>query len=195
MSTYTYSLSVDFTTNAIDTDQFTTQVNDSSITISLNGIEVEGDVVRIIFASALSGAEQTTLDALVTAHIPISDAGSLDPTGSAITMMTLVNEVSPTGSSYIEVGRFTWDDTRYINFRSGIVIFKSRITGVSGIDIQVWDNDNSFELGMFTSSTSEFGTFTFINPSTDAEILIRVRRTTQVGSRPYIDSLSTQFIN
>nr|QBK89447.1 MAG: hypothetical protein LCMiAC02_05420 [Mimivirus LCMiAC02] len=69
---YTKSLSSDFSSN-LNSSQFHIEVDgDGGITPNILGVNVTGDVVDIIFDAALSGAEQTTLDGLITAHTPVT---------------------------------------------------------------------------------------------------------------------------
>ena len=194
MSSYVYSLIIDFPVNQIDTNQFHNEVIAASLTPNLIGIEINGDSVTIIFDAPLSGAEQTTLNAIVAAHIPVSDTGSIQPTGAVVNKESIINEVSPTRTTYTEVARMVWDNTRYINFRDAVCVFNSNIPGTSGIDIQIYDLANALELGTTLSSTTEYNRFSFNIPITNTEILVRLRRTSNIGSRPIINSLSLQFI-
>ncbi len=67
---YTKSLSSDFS-SSLNSSQFHIEVDgDGGITPNILGVNVTGDVVDIVFDAALSGAEQTTLDGLITAHVP-----------------------------------------------------------------------------------------------------------------------------
>lgn len=69
-STYNYSYSVDFGGN-LNTAQFHSEVEaDGGITPSLIEIKIDGDDVDVVFNSALSGGEETTLTNLVAAHSP-----------------------------------------------------------------------------------------------------------------------------
>lgn len=72
-TTYTKSLSGDFS-NGLKAGQFHSEVY-SDVEISPNLIQVieTGDVIEIIFDNALDVGEQTTLDVLITNHVPSSD--------------------------------------------------------------------------------------------------------------------------
>lgn len=68
--TETYSKSVDFP-NGIAPGQLTDEINnDPSITTTLLRIDIEGDVVDIIFVSNISPSEKTALDSVVANHVP-----------------------------------------------------------------------------------------------------------------------------
>lgn len=72
-STYTYSKTSDFG-DAIDTSLMHMEVaDDSQITTPFLGIHIGGDVVNFLFGSAISGAEETQLNALIAAHTPNND--------------------------------------------------------------------------------------------------------------------------
>lgn len=76
-TTYTYTISVDFT-NGVDPGQLHSEINaNGTIVTTLNQVEAVGDTCNINFVSALSGAEQTALDAVVAAHNPLPTASSV----------------------------------------------------------------------------------------------------------------------
>ena len=195
MTTYNYSLSGDFPTGAILVGQFQDEIlAEAGITVTLIGVEVDGDDVDVIFTGPLSGPEVLLLDAVVAAHIPGSTAGSVNPTGAIVSIFTLINRCSPTSNSYVDVGRVVWNATRYANFTEGTCVFTTNI-GSGAIDIQIWDSVNAVELGTVNSFVSENGTFTVDNPESDTEIFIRVRRSVLTGTVPTLDTLTLQFLN
>lgn len=59
---YPYSLSADFPGGAIDSTNLVNEIAASSIATGLNRIDVTGNSVSIVFASALSAGDKTTLD-------------------------------------------------------------------------------------------------------------------------------------
>ena len=194
-TTYNYSLSGDFTTGNILVGQFQDEIlAETGITTTLIGVEVDGDDVDVIFAGTLSGAEVILLDAVVAAHIPGSSSGAVSPTGAIVSIFTLINKCSPTSDSYVSVGRFVWNATRYANFTEGTCVFTSIITDTA-IDIQIWDDDNSTELGAVNSFISENNTFSIDNPESDTEIFIRIKRSALSGTNPVLQTLTVQFLN
>lgn len=62
VTTYNYSLANDFPGGAINVDALQIAIKESTIVTVLQGISVNGDVISITFAAALSGADKTTLD-------------------------------------------------------------------------------------------------------------------------------------
>lgn len=65
---YAYSIASDTENAKVDSPKLVTEITNSSITISLTRIDTSGDDLSIIFDSAISGGEETTLDGLVAAH-------------------------------------------------------------------------------------------------------------------------------
>ena len=70
-TTYTKSLATDFG-GTINTDQLTTEIVGAAIAPNLVFITVDGDDVDIRFDDALSAGEQTTLDNVISAHVPVT---------------------------------------------------------------------------------------------------------------------------
>jgi hypothetical protein len=65
---YTYSISNDTANGAVNPTTLTTEIQQSTIVVALDGIETGDDVLDIWFKDPLSGADQTTLTAVVAAH-------------------------------------------------------------------------------------------------------------------------------
>lgn len=61
-TTYTYSLANDFPGGQINSDKLTIAIKNSGIVTALVGVNVNGDVVQIVFADVLSAGDKTTLD-------------------------------------------------------------------------------------------------------------------------------------
>jgi hypothetical protein len=69
--TYAYSVSGDFPTGRVRPDLLQKQIAATvSITVACEHVTVRGNVCDVVFVSALSGAQETTLDGLVAAHNP-----------------------------------------------------------------------------------------------------------------------------
>ena len=68
---YTYSIQNDFPQSTVNSDLLTVEINNAAITPILESVGTAGDVCTVWFSSALSGPEETTLDAVVAAHLPI----------------------------------------------------------------------------------------------------------------------------
>jgi hypothetical protein len=114
--TETYSVSSDFGGTDPNLPQLDSEINaDGTITTSLNGSSLTGDVVEIYFVSTISGAEKTALDAIVAAHTPdatfnqdvkgtitVADGsgGNLTLTPGANNEILLVDSTVATGVQY-----------------------------------------------------------------------------------------------
>ncbi len=85
-TSYVKSLSTDFS-GSLREGQLDQEIfADSGIPPAMC-IEVDGDVVTIMFSSALSGAEQTVLDDIIAAHSPVVPTSSLDDILSRLTAL------------------------------------------------------------------------------------------------------------
>jgi hypothetical protein len=67
-SAYAYYISIGTANGIVDTGRLTYEVEQSAIVPTLARIGTYGDVVTVVFDSDLSGAEETTLTAIVAAH-------------------------------------------------------------------------------------------------------------------------------
>lgn len=104
---YTYSIASDTANAKVATDSLEVEIAASSIVPVVSHTHTVGDVLNIWFVSALSGAEQTTLTAVVLAH-------EGDPLYSVVTDNNFYGTVAPTvnddaGSGYVVGSR--WVDT------------------------------------------------------------------------------------
>jgi hypothetical protein len=66
---YTYSIAGDTANGKVNSTKLTSEIQSSSIVIALDRIDTSGDILDIWFKDPLSGGDQTTLTALVNAHI------------------------------------------------------------------------------------------------------------------------------
>ena len=61
-TTYTYNLATDFPNGVINTGKFDDEIRTSAITTALEGINVVGDVIDVVFKDSLSVDDKTILD-------------------------------------------------------------------------------------------------------------------------------------
>jgi len=101
---YTYSIANDFPPTGLASDRFSQEIRNSAITISLDRVDTDDDVCRIVFKSALPPADETILDGdtyvpaggLIAAHSgqPLDDVQVspviLEPTGSSKKSLQIV---------------------------------------------------------------------------------------------------------
>ena len=65
---YSYDILTEITSAKLFEDRLKDEIENSSITVSLDGVGREGSTLNVIFASAISAGEKTELDALVRNH-------------------------------------------------------------------------------------------------------------------------------
>lgn len=84
-TTYTYSISQDFPNKMVNPDMLVTQIQDSTITISLYTLTTVDDACNITFRDVLSSTDKTTLDQIVATHTGApTPSNSLDSSGRLI---------------------------------------------------------------------------------------------------------------
>ncbi len=67
-TTYTYSIQDDFPNHKVDSDRLSLEIRASSISVALDSISTDGDACSILFKDVLLGADESTLDTLVSVH-------------------------------------------------------------------------------------------------------------------------------
>lgn len=87
-----------FTITPFNSDQFTTQILQSTISTALDHISTDGSTVNILFKDVLSSGDETTLDGLVSAYVyvaPVAPTGpiSVQPIGPVNTVNAPITEV------------------------------------------------------------------------------------------------------
>lgn len=65
---FTYSISGDTQTGVLSSNRLAVEIEQSSIVSALLALRTEGDALYVSFASDLSSADETTLDAVIAAH-------------------------------------------------------------------------------------------------------------------------------
>lgn len=81
-TTYTFSIATDFPASKLDSSRLQRELDPNLVAIvpALKSINTSGDVCSIIYAAALSGGEETLLNAVIAAHTgePLPDPTTLD---------------------------------------------------------------------------------------------------------------------
>lgn len=136
--TETYSLSIDFT-SGYNGGQFRQEIlDDVTIVTSLIGVVADDDTVSIIFSSALSGPEQTALDAVVAAHSP---AAIILEGVDINSVQTLSNKTFVDNTTFIEDNL---DSTKKLKLElSGIATATTRTLMVPDADTTLVGSDAS----------------------------------------------------
>ncbi len=93
MTSYAYVLA-DFANGLCAPDALQAQIRaQTAITVVCDGVDVAGDDVTVAMRAALSGAEKTALDTLVSAHdgVPLPSGGHSDPKGNPVFAPTFLS--------------------------------------------------------------------------------------------------------
>lgn len=125
-----YSIAVDFPNGFRRRNLILEVAEDAGLSArTLSSLDVNGDVVTLTFDQALSGAEQTALDAVVAAHDPYPDDGlEFVPGGSRYLYQKMIFPIAfEVQYAKLALPRRTWRGVR-IWLRSG---------GVSGALVRV----------------------------------------------------------
>ena len=150
--TETYSKSTDFG-NQLAPGQLVDEIEaDGTIVTNLLRIDVNADVVDIVFESTISGAEKTALDALVAAHVPA-------PTNNIFSVpgyIELNSSLADTGSIRIQAsnaaggididagtGGIAMDTTNGFNLNAGAAISIANTAGNIELDTPALINLNA----------------------------------------------------
>jgi hypothetical protein len=141
MATYNYSLSADFSNGICECFLHQQIVDEQAITTTLDGVNVKGDDVGIVFDGTLSTEEETALDAVVAAHdpddAPCSEYGSA-PKGPI---------VSPCGEgtasqSWVTLDRFEFQGTDEYGRVNAITCYVDNQSAIKTSAVQLIDQDN-----------------------------------------------------
>lgn len=102
-STYAYSIQNNFPNHTVDLDKLTTQIRASAIASTLDSLNTSGDVCNILFVTALSANDLTTLNGLVAAHdgIPSSTGATVPVAPVSFNNQTITNVADPTAPQMV----------------------------------------------------------------------------------------------
>lgn len=180
MSIYTYSIYFDF--GGVDPvlDQIHSIIEaDTNITVALVGINSNGDDVHIVFESALSGAEETVLDNIVTNYTVVPK------TGEQITNISTNNDIVDS-EQYITVLVFNFPGINKWKYVSNIKIIACMEDDGASFDVRVYDVTNNNEIcstniSVAEQCVSDLGELTNL-PITEAifELQVKVNGSTTV---------------
>ena len=102
-------------------------------------------------------------------------------------------ETVVTQTSYLNLGYFSWDNTRYSSYTNGTIIFNTLIVD-RNFDIQLVDSSNNILGGPINISTSDTQTLGFVNPVGNNRIAIQVKKSAAGGTNPRIFGTSMEFL-
>ena len=187
-STYTKSIASDFG-GSFSPRQFHDEIeNDVTITTNLIGINTTGDAVDIIFSSALSGAEETQLNSLISSY----SYQQMFETKNIVTVNPKVESVNT--DSYRRIMVYIYPGNVY-NTINNIKVVSYMDSGITSYDIQIRNATNGTtivtkNLTNTTEQINDLGTLSNI-PNSEARLEISVKKTGGNSSKyVYIESIS-----
>ena len=176
MSFELYTLG-DFT-SGFNAKQFHLEILASSITTTLNGISVIGNNIRIYFASTISSAEKTTLDTLVSNHVPNSFT-PLKSVGASFPIMTTILPVKAYTTNWVDVLSMSWNQNQFDNFNTAQLIFESQV-GQADLFVRLIIGTDI--LASFNSNISETGVVASNLPTSSGQIKLQISRQNNLDS-------------
>lgn len=188
---YTYTISSDFggDINNLNMSQLHKAIaDDAGITPVFDGISMEGDNVDIIFTTALSGAEQTTLNGLISGHTPV-----VKPTYSR--KHDIIPKKSFTkNTTYDRIVIFEYPGSAYGSAIINIICISHMDSNCTSYDIKILDKTNNLVIAEnnFTNTTEAKNILTPVNniPTDESIIEIYVRKVGGVKEdKIYVQSL------
>lgn len=193
--TTTKSLSTDFGGN-IKTEQFHIEIVNSEISSGvLIGIILTGDVVEIIFDNALDGTDQTTLDTLISTHVP-------DNTLSKSQFFIVPTIKQDTKSNnYTKVATFKYPGSISSGTIDYIEIISYMDSGITSYSVRVVDKTNNLiiaeknDITNTVYSSIDLGTISNVMLNS-AIIELHVKLVGASGNaKVYIDNLIVYYNN
>lgn len=148
--TYTYSISVDFP-QGLAAGQFASEVEASSIGTNFSRVDTLGDDCYVIFSVALTAPEETTLDGLVAAHVPLASNTIIETDGYLQLISNLADSQSiqiramdTNGGiyAYAGAGGIAFDTTNALTVTCGATIAISNTAGNITFDTPALININ-----------------------------------------------------
>lgn len=127
------------------------------------------------------------------------EKGDLGPKGDPgdfinvpFTTVLIDTPVSVINAEYKPISWFAWLESEY-GLLIGKIIFSTVIVD-NVLDVSLEDETNNVVLGSYSNiSFSGIYTFPFINPSSDAEIQLKIRKRILVNPSPRINSVTLNY--
>lgn len=194
-TTYTKSLSTDFG-GSLSTSQLHAEIEaDTNITTILESIDLDGDVVEITFAAALSAGEETALDNLIASHIKDTSK----PKTNFYTVNPRLDFVHTT--SYKSTGAFKFPGSTAAGIIDYIEIISHMDEACTSYSIRVYDLTNGAILAEATgldntsAKIQDLGVISNI-PSDPAVLEVQLKRVGGSNSDSiYLDSVLVYYDN
>jgi hypothetical protein len=173
-TTYTKSLATDFG-GSLDIAQFHDEIDeDSGIAPEIIRIDLTGDVVDITFDAALSGAESTTLDGLISSHTPDNDI-QYSKVHTAYAKKDFYNH-----ESYKDISTYVYGGWNKAGMIKDIVCVAYRGEGITDFSIRIYDDthNNVIAEKTFTNDTRDSLSLTPLSniPKKKAIITVQIKK-------------------
>jgi hypothetical protein len=185
MSTiYTKSLATDFG-GTWDQSQFHDEIEaEAGITPTLTGVNLTEDVVDIVFESALSVGEQTTLDTLISNHTPTVKQGSIKNT-------YIPHDNKIKAKTFKKILSFIFQGSNTIEL-THIKMISYLDTGTS-YDVKIYDSTNNNTIVTINSTNAteniiDMGTISNL-PAEQSKFELHVRVSGTKKPTAYVDSI------
>lgn len=117
---------------------------------------------------------------------------SLNATARQV-MPLLTIQANATGTGFTPVAYFNWDNGEFGSILSAKIFYNTTITGGKILEIQVWNETTSTQLGLDSQSASGFYKFSFTLPVANGRLSIRIRKTVGGGANPSVFGASLVF--
>ena len=187
-TTYTKSLASDFS-GSLTIEQLHHEIeDDDTITESITGVTVHGDVVDIEFNAALSGGESTQLDSLISGHTPAAAAVMYSKIHTAYTRK---DQYKDTG--YRDISAYAYPGQRQIGPIQQIICVAYKDASTTNYSIRVYDHTHNKIVAenTFTNTEKDSVELTPINniPKNKAMLTVQVKKTGGGNSYMYIENI------
>ncbi len=145
-SIFNKTISGDFT-SGLDSRQFHTEIDNSSIVPVLQDVGIVGNNVTITFDSGLSAGEETTLDTLISNHVP-NNYQTLNSTNWNYA------DSQTYYSTYTRVSSYDFPGTDYTGSLRRIVAYCYKDSAVTNFDLRIYDTTNEQTICEVTNQTN-----------------------------------------
>lgn len=187
MGTYTKSLSIDFSGNLESATLLDAISANGGIAPNILRIDTVGDLVKIVFDGTLSGSEQSTLDSIISSHVPPRERGA-----KVMNISARKEEVK--SSTYQVIGKFVCS---YIDITHASVI-SSMDRGIDSYSVRLYDATHNAVIceKTFTNTEEELndmGELSDIAPG-EAKLELQAKKNKGKGNLSvYIDGLTLWY--
>jgi hypothetical protein len=183
-TTYTRSLTTDFS-GLLNQYQFHTEIkNEAGITPTLVGVNLNGDGIDIIFESALSAGEEITLNTLISNHTPNIDYGNK-------MIVYSLHSTNIIANSFKKILNFAYPGNKAFSI-THIEVTSCLVTGTS-YEVRVRDLDNnnniaSINLTNTTLNSLDMGTVSNL-PMGRSQFEIQAKVSGDTNSKACLESI------